>query len=42
MFLNHYEALQIENEEVKGYNDNLKQKLKKSKKNDYTFEKEVS
>ena len=42
MFVNHYDEFQIDNRQVSTYNDNLKVKLKQNKKNDYTFEKEVS
>lgn len=42
MFLNHYFKFSVDNEEVQEYNNNLRSKLKESKKNDYTFEKEVS
>lgn len=42
MFLNHYEEfLSPQEAEVWMYNQALKEKLKRNKKNDYTFEKEV-
>jgi hypothetical protein len=42
MFINHYGKFNIENKLIEEYNDRIRTKLKESKKNDYTFEKEVS
>ena len=37
MFINHYEDYLEQCDDIMKYNDNLKQKLKQNKKNDYTF-----